>query len=181
MINMTPEERKQRYERLKRLIPLVVRRTIRVKDKEVIQGERSVEAQVPERYKKTPPTQDYDAYSPTPEQSAREAEKELDWEFGGDYFRVEKGKHKGTYKVVSNVDNDAWADFTKPEEKVYKTRIGESDYTTLQFELAKAKRTLAQKRYAYRHAKEMNKIKRLTKTFALQKVMNNPKVKQRWL
>jgi len=176
---MTPEERRLRYERLKLLIPHIVRRTIRAKDKEVIQGERSVEMQVPDRFKR--PTQDYDIYSKSPEQSAIETERELDWEFGGDYFRVKKGQHKGTYRVVSNIDDDSWADYTKPSEKVYKTKIGETDYTTLQFELAKAKRTLAQKKYAYRHQKEMDKIKRITKTFALQKAVNKGKARQRWL
>jgi hypothetical protein len=176
---MTPEEKRLRYERLKRMIPLVVRRTIKAKDGEIIQGERSLEAQIPDKYKRD--TQDYDVYSPSPEQSAEETEKELDWEFGGDYFRVKEGKHKGTYKVVSNIDNEGWADYTKPSERIPKTKIGNTHYTTLKFELEKAIRTLKQKQYAYRHEKERNKIKRLKKTFALQNVMNNKKVKQRWL
>ena len=107
---MTPAERRLRYERLKRMIPLIVKRTI--DQKETIQGERSVEAQVPDKYRRE--TRDYDVYSNSPEQSANETEKELDWEFGGDYFRVQKGVHKGTYKVVSNVDEDGWVDYTKP-------------------------------------------------------------------
>lgn len=179
---MTPEERKQRYERLKLMIPLVVRRTIRAKDREVIQGERSVEAQVGSQFQRQ--TQDYDAYSPSPEQSARETERELDWEFGGDYFRTKEGQHKGTYKVVSNIDGDSWADYTKPEEKIKKTRIGDNDYTTLKFELQKAIRTLRNKQYAYRHEKEMNKIKRIQQAFALRQSINkipSGKVKQKWL
>ena len=179
---MTPEERKQRYERLKRMIPLVVRRTIKAQDKEVIQGERSVQAQVGSQFQR--PTQDYDAYSPAPKQSAIETEKELDREFGGDYFRVKEGKHKGTYKVVSNIDDDSWADYTKPSEKIYKKRIGDNDYTTLRFELMKALRTLRNKQYAYRHEKEKNKIKRIASAFALKKAINkypSGKVKQKWL
>jgi len=170
---MTPKERRLRYERLKYLIPNLVRKTIKANQNEVIQGERAVEIQVPDKYRKEPSTQDYDVYSNVPKQSAEETERELDRKFDGDYFRVEPAKHKGTYKVVSNIDDDGWADYTKPDiKKVPKVKIGNSYYTTLEFELAKAKRTLAQKKYAYRHEKEMNKIKRINATLALRQSMN---------
>jgi len=156
---MTPQEKKLRYERLKRIIPQLVRKTIKSEQGEVIQGERSVEAQVGSKYQRS--TEDYDAYSPKPKQSAEETEEVLDREFGGDYFRVEPAKHRGTYKVVSNVDDDGWADYTKPSEPVPKVKIGQTNYTTLKFELKKAIRTLKNKQYAYRHEKERNKIKRI--------------------
>jgi len=169
----------KRYLILKHKIANIVRRTIQ--GKEIIQGERSVEAQVPDRFKRE--TVDYDVYSPNPKQSARETEKELDWEFGGDYFRVKKGKHEGTYKVVANVDGEGYADYTKPNESTPNKKIGETRYTTLRFELKKAIRTLKQKKYAYRHQKERNKIKRITS--ALKHQINNPKnlkgVKMKWL
>jgi len=170
---MTPEEKAKvvRYERLKRIIPAIVRRTIKSDQGEVIQGERSVEMQVDEKNKR--PTQDYDAYSPSPRESAEDTEEELDREFGGDYFRVEPAKHKGTYKVVSNVDDDGWVDYTKPEEKIPKIKIGKTNYTTLQFELKKAIRTLKQKKYAHRHAKERDKIRRINSTLNLRKNINN--------
>ena len=174
---MTPEEKKKRYLILKHRIASIVRGTIKSKDGEVIQGERSVEIQVADKHKKQPPTQDYDAYSPKPKQSAEETEEELDREFGGDYFRVEPAKHRGTYKVVSNVDDDGWADYTKPSEPVPKIKIGQTNYTTLQFELKKAIRTLKNKKYAYRHEKEKNKIKRINSTLTLRKSIaniNNP-------
>jgi hypothetical protein len=174
-------EKMKRYLLLKRLIPKIVRRTIKVEDGEIIQGERSLEAQLPDRYKRE--TVDYDAYSPVPKQSARETEKELDWEFGGDYFSVRPGVHKGTYKVVSNIDGESYADYTRPSEKVYATKIGDTKYTTLKFELMKAMRILKSKQYAYRHQKEKNKIRRITS--ALKEQLKNPKnlkgVKMRWL
>ncbi len=172
---MTPEEKKKRYLVLKHRIASIVRGTIRSEDGEVIQGERSLEMQMPDQYKRK--TQDYDAYSPKPKQSAEETEEELDREFGGDYFRVEPAKHRGTYKVVSNVDDDGWADYTKPAERIHKTRIGKSDYTTIKFELKKAIRTLKNKKYAHRHEKEKDKIHRIKSTLKLQNIMksiNNP-------
>jgi len=176
---MTTAEIRKRYLLLKYRIAAIVRRTIKSEDGEVIQGERSLEMQLPSKYKK--PTQDYDVYSPSPKQSAIETEKELDWEFGGDYFRVKPAKHKGTYKVVSNIDNDTWADYTKPTEKVHKKTIGNTEYTTLQFELMKAKRTLAKKQFAYRHEKERNKIKRIKQAMAFKKsIAGKPSKRMRW-
>ena len=85
---LSDAEKLKRYVLLKRMIPKIVRRTI--DKKEIIQGERSLEAQLPDRFKRE--TVDYDIYSSNPEQSARETERELDWEFGGDYFRVASNK-----------------------------------------------------------------------------------------
>jgi len=172
-------ERLKKYIALKHHIANIIKRTI--DKKEIVQGERSVEAQVAEKFKK--PTVDYDIYSKQPKQSAEETEKELDWEFGGDYFRTKPSMHKGTYKVVSNIDDENYADFTNPTEPTPTKQIGGIKYTTLQFELKKAKRTLAQKKYAYRHEKERNKIKRLTA--ALKHQITNPKnlkgKRMRWL
>lgn len=172
-------ERLKRYIILKHQIANIVRRTI--KGDEIIQGERSVAAQVPKQFQK--PTQDYDVYSKNPKQSALETEKELDWEFGGDYFKTKQSKHKGTYKVVSNIDGEDYADYTEPTEPTPHRRMGDTKYTTLKFELAKAKRTLAQKKFAYRHKKEMDKIKRINA--ALKHQIKNPRnikgKRMRWL
>jgi len=178
---LSDAEKLKRYVLLKRMIPKIVRRTIKAKQKEIIQGERSLEAQLPDRYKKE--TQDYDVYSQNPKQSAKETEKELDWEFGGDYFKVKPSGHKGTYKVVSNIDGEDWADYTQPQEKTPNIQIGDTRYTTLRFELQKAIRTLKQKQYAYRHEKERNKVKRITS--ALKEQIRNPKnlkgLRMKWL
>jgi len=178
---MTPAEKRKRYILLKYKIAAIVRRTIKSKDGEIIQGERSLEMQLPPKYKK--PTQDYDIYSPKPKQSAEETENELDREFGGDYFKTVPAKHRGTYKVVSNIDEDGWADYTKPDEPVPKVKIGKTNYTTLQFELKKAVRTLKQKKYAYRHEKEKNKIERIKKALVVKENASKlfGKRKQKWL
>ena len=152
---------RMKYEQLKHNIPYDVRNTIR--GSEIIQGERSLEAQLPDRLKRE--TTDYDVYSKNPKKSAIQTERYLDKEFGGNYFKVKAGKHKGTYKVVSNIDNETYVDFTKPTEKTPNIKIGETRYTTLRFELIKALRTLKNKQYTYRHAKEENKIKRLKEYF----------------
>lgn len=173
---MTPEERRERFNKLKSSIAGIIKRTI--DKREVIQGERAVEAQVPDQYRRE--TRDFDVYSSNPERSAKETERELDWEFGGNYFRTKLAQHKGTVKVVSNIDDETWADYTKPSEKIYKTKIGNTNYTTLQFELFKAKRILQQKQYAYRHKKEQDKIKRINAALAMQKSMSGKK-RMRWL
>ena len=178
---LSDAEKLKRYVLLKRMIPKIVRRTIKAEQKEIIQGERSLEAQLPDQFKRQ--TVDYDAYSPNPKQSANETETELDWEFGGDYFKVKAGQHKGTYKVVSNIDEESYADYTKPSEPTPNIKIGDTRYTTLRFELMKAIRTLKQKKYAYRHEKEKNKIRRITN--ALRHQIKNPKnlkgIRMRWL
>jgi len=178
---LTKEEKMKKYLLLRHLIPNIVKRTIKKEDGEVIQGERSIEAQVADKFKRK--TTDYDAYSPNPKRSALETERELDMAFEGDYFRIKPAQHKGTYKVISNINGETYADYTIPQEHISTTEIGENKYTTLKFELMKAIRTLRQKQYAYRHQKEKNKIKRVTS--ALKHQMTNPKnlkgIRLRWL
>ena len=173
------KEKLKRYLILKNQIAQIVRRTI--KGKEIIQGERSLEAQLPDQFKRK--TIDYDVYSDAPKRSAIETEKELDFEFGGNYFKVVPAQHKGTYKVVSNIDGEDYADYTKPSEKIPYTKIGDTKYTTLRFELEKAIRTLKAKQYAYRHQKEKNKIQRITS--ALKYQLRNPnnlkRIRMKWL
>jgi hypothetical protein len=154
-------EMKKKYLALKHNIPNDIRNTI--DSKEIIQGERSLEAQLPPNLKRE--TTDFDVYSHTPKESAEETEEFLDKEFGGDYFKVVKAQHKGTYKVKSNIDDETYADYSKTPKKAPHIKIGDTKYTTLKFELYKALRTLKQKKYAYRHKQEKNKVGRIQAYF----------------
>jgi len=128
-------------------------------------------------------TRDFDVYSKNPRQSAIQTEQYLDKQFGHDAFVTKKGVSPNTYRVSSKATGKVYADYTKPNESTPNKKIGETRYTTLRFELKKAIRTLKQKKYAYRHQKERNKIKRITS--ALKHQINNPKnlkgIKMKWL
>jgi hypothetical protein len=81
------------------------------KKKQIVYGARASNIHLPYYLQKN--TEDYDVLTKKPEQEAKELVKRLNREYGGEYFRNEQAKHKGTYKVVSNVTNKTIADFTR--------------------------------------------------------------------
>ncbi len=107
-------------------------------------------------------TEDFDIYTKKPKKSAKELEKELDRRFGGDYFRVEAAKHKGTFKVVSNVTQKGVADFTKPEKRVgYRTTLDRIRYSKLQHLKKKLIESLRNPKAKFRHKKDREMLQRI--------------------
>ncbi len=158
-------EKTERFHRLKDKIQEIVLKTIR--EKEIIHGERAVAIRVPEHLRRH--TRDYDVYSKTPEEDAIEAEKELDKEFGGDFFEVVEAKHEGTYKVKSKVNELGYADFTDPGEKVRSDVIMGKRYVTLNYLKNRLKRILKDKEKEFRHAKDRDTINRIRVYEAMRK------------
>lgn len=126
---------------------------------EIIHGSRALNKRFPPFLRKQ--TTDYDIFSKTPRKDARQAERALDRRFGFNAFEVKAGKHKGTWKVMSRVNGEGYADYTKPERKVCSERIGKYNYACLSYMEAQAKRTLKDKESAYRHAKDRDAINRI--------------------
>ena len=154
---MTTIEQVERFHRLKHRIAQLVLRTI--KNKEVIYGERALEIRLPEFLKR--PTRDYDVYSHTPEKDAIEAEKLLDKEFGGDYFYVTPALHPGTFKVKSRINEETYADFTKPEEKIPYDVIQGKNYVQIKKIVENFKRNLKDKEKEFRHGQDRDTLNRI--------------------
>lgn len=173
------ETKRQKYNRLKNEIANIVKRTI--KEREVIYGERALEARFPPQLQRK--TDDFDIYSKRPKKDALEAEQELDNRFGGDYFKVVPAKHKGTWKVKANVDDKTYADFTKPKTKIDSDKILGYKYQTLK--QIREQRLAASKKKAnrFRKAKDIDAVKRID-TYRKIEAMTRQgvgKPKQKWL
>jgi len=147
----------EHFHRNKKKIPKKILDTY--DSREIIYGARAINKQVPAFLKRH--TEDYDILTPSPLKDARQTEKALDKTFGGDYFRVEEAKHKGTFRVVDNIRDEAVADYTKQETKVPFRRIGGKKYIKLSYVKDHIKKTLRDKTAKYRHAKDRDSLNRI--------------------
>jgi hypothetical protein len=147
------------YHQKKHTIPQTILSQVR-KNKSVVYGQRALNEHLPphlDRY-----TDDYDVYSKKPKKSAKELEKKLDKQFGGDYFVVKPAKYKHTYKVKSKVTGKTVADFTRKEKSVkYKTSIDGVNYVKLKQIETKLKRILRDKKSRFRWKKDKDMLRRI--------------------
>ena len=150
-------KRVEHFHRYKHRIPGIILRA--VDDKEIIYGARALNKRFPSFL--DVPTQDYDIYTPHPKRDAREVEKALDKEFGGDFFYVTKAQCPRTWRVRSHVNDEVYADYTKPEEKIPYDTIGGRNYVTLKHTKKHIERTLNDPSSEFRHAKDRDALNRI--------------------
>lgn len=154
---MTLEELR-RYYKNRRKVPAMVFSTI--DSKEIIHGSKALDKQVPKQYR-TYKYQDYDVFSKKPLVSAKETERFLEKQLGGDYYKVKAGRHEGTYKVVSKVTGQTIADFTYPPQKIKYKIIRGKKYRTLQDLKKHAQQTIRSKTATHRVNKDRDMINRI--------------------
>ena len=129
-------------------------------DDEVVHGAQSINKQLPKYLQRH--TEDWDIYTDDePKIVAKKIEKALDAKYGGNYFSVEPAKHEGTYKVKSKVTGNTIADVTFKEDDVTYKKIGEINYTTLDYEVKMIKKSLAREENKFRHAKDFAALQRI--------------------
>jgi hypothetical protein len=160
----------ERYYRIKAIIPKLVLKKLR--GDVIIHGERAVQARLP--YPLHRETVDYDLYSKTPRKSAKMLEKELEAELEADYFKVKKGRHEGTWKVKSKVDEENYADFTRPSSRTkldYDVIEGKK-YLKLKLIKEKIKQNLKAKTKAFRHSKERSALRRIGRGKKIERMMS---------
>lgn len=145
------------FHKNKHMIPSIVLRTIG--KKEIVYGEMALKKRFP--YYLERPTQDYDVLSMTPEKDAREAERALDKQFGGDFFYVKPGRHPGTWRVMAHANQEGYADFTKPEGRIPFEKIHGKNYVKLGFEKKKRRKILQDPTSSWRHPKDRDAINRI--------------------
>ena len=147
----------ERFHMLKHRIPNIIKSTIGVK--EIVYGEHALKVRFPGWLER--PTQDYDVYSPNPKKDAIQAERELDSVFGGDFFFVKPAQHKGTWKVMAHANQEGYADFTKPSEKVPFDIINGIKYARLSLEKKHRVKSLKDKDFSFRHPKDKDALNRI--------------------
>lgn len=147
----------RQFHRKKHRIRPIIKSTIG--KKEIIYGETALNMYFPNWLDR--PTQDIDVFSPTPRKDAIQAERKLDRAFGGDFFFVKRALHPGTHKVVAHTNQEGYADFTKPEEKIPSKVIRGKNVVTLFWIKKRIKKTLKNPEAKYRHAKDKDSLNRI--------------------
>ena len=128
-------------------------------DHEIIHGARALNQRFPKHLDRH--TKDFDIFTQTPEKDARETEKKLDKEFGGDFFYVVPGIHPGTWKVKAHATGETYADYTKPESKVPFDKIGGINFATLAHMKRSFERSLADPFSSFRREKDKDALNRI--------------------
>ena len=110
------------------------------------------------------PTRDYDVFSSTPKRTAKRIEKRLDKRFGGDFFRTEPAKFKGTVKIKSNVTERTIADYTNPKRDIQHTKRRGIKYANFKHFKKRIKESLADPKNRFRHDKDRETLRRIKLT-----------------
>ncbi len=128
-------------------------------DGHIVFGAQASNAQLPPHLRKH--TEDVDIFTKKSKKEAEQMEKKLDKAYGGDFFRVEKAKHKGTHKVKSNVTNRTVADYSSQGKKPNFKKILGVKYADLQSIKRKIGKTLRDEASSFRHDKDRETLQRI--------------------
>ncbi len=156
-MTLTPDQ-KEEYYRNKALARQLILQDA-AEDKHIVFGAQASNAQLPHHLRKH--TEDVDIFTKKSKKEAEQMEKKLDKAFGGDYFRTEKGIHKGTYKVKSNVTNRTVADYTSQGKKPKTKTILGVRYADLGSIKGKINRTLKNESSSFRHDQDRETLQRI--------------------
>lgn len=115
------------------------------------------------------PTQDFDILTKTPRKAARQLTKTLNKQAGNSPYFSKPAMHPGTFKVKhkgmdkkKNTQDDLEvADFTKPKRKFKTTTMGGVKVVKLPEIVKDKKKALADKEFAFRHAKDKEDLSRI--------------------
>ena len=146
------------------------------KTKSTVYGARSINAQTRIMTRKT---NDWDAYSNTPEKTAKQLQRDLDRLVGGDYFYHKPAMHKGTWKVKTvgddlirdTPDDEDVADFSKPEKKVKIKIIDGLRYRDLREEIKAKQKSIADPEFKFRHEKDQRDLDRIKANIKIKRLM----------
>ena len=137
-----------------------IRKQVR-RERSIIYGAQAIKTQLGLLAR---PTKDYDIFSRTPKKSARNLQRTLDLNSGGDnYYATPSKFHKGTHKVYhigkdmrkGTRDDIGVADFTKTPIPRPKTKqINGIHYVRLSETIKDKKKALRDKQYEFRHKKD---------------------------
>jgi len=146
------------------------------KTKSIVYGARSINAQ---SGLMTRQTNDWDAYSNTPEKTANQLQRELDKLVKGDYFYHKPAIHKGTWKVKTigddliqgTPDDEDIADFSKPDKNVRIKVIDGLRYRDLREEIKAKQKAIADPEFKFRHAKDKADLDRIKANITIKRLL----------
>jgi len=141
-----------------------------------VYGARSINAQ---SNILTRSTNDWDAYSNTPEKTAKQLQRQLDKLVGGDYFYHKPAMHKCTWKVKTigddlirdTLDDEDIADFSKPDKKVKIKIIDGLRYRDLREEIKAKQKAIADPEFKFRHEKDQRDLDRIKANIKIKRLM----------
>ena len=154
---LTPKQKLKYYKNQDLARQIIIQDAM--EDEHIIYGAQASNAQLPTYLRKD--TEDFDIFTKKSKKEAEETEKKLDKAYGGDYFRIEQAKHKGTYKVKSNVTNRTIADYSSQGKKPNYIKILGVNYAKLDSIKRKIGKTLRDESAAFRHEKDKEKLQRI--------------------
>jgi len=149
-------EKTRRFHRIKEQIPAIVRGFI--KKEHIVYGGRAINNQVLAHLRT--PSKDFDIFSKTPKQDAKELEAYLDKKAGADIFTSEPAKHKGTFKV-KDLRGETIADFTKMPNKIKFKQLAGIKVETIGSMTPKIKKTIRNPTNAHRKLKDIDNLNRI--------------------
>jgi len=132
------------------------------KNKDIIYGQRSINAQIPGML--TRQTSDYDIYTKNPKKAAMKIEKKFDNIVQSNQFYTKPALHPGTYKVMhygqdqiqKTKDDVGVIDYTNiPKPKPGIKIVNGIRYRNLAGEAKAKRKALRDKAFSFRHKKDM--------------------------
>ena len=159
-IGYSLNEVREYYKKGDKPIERVVLQEVRQDPNLVLYGARSVNMQLPKHLQTH--TEDFDIVTDSKARSeAVEIEQALDKRYGGNYFKVEEAKHKGTYKVVSIVTGRTIADVTLDKSHIPYKVISGVKVATLDHQVGKIRESLSTTDNQFRHKKDLETLQRI--------------------
>jgi len=147
----------KRFHEKKNIIETII--ISRMDKRETIHGAQALNRHLPDHLDVH--TRDFDIFTPTPTKDARETEKALDKEFGGNFFFIIQAEHPGTIKVKAYANDETYADYTKPDKKIPFVFKNGLRIVPLNFIEKSLKRTLADPEQSFRHSKDLDALNRI--------------------
>ena len=151
-------------QRNKPIINRVVRGYLAKNKVGIVHGTRATNAQLTRNLNKK--TVDWDVFVNKPKVRAEQLEKQLDKKFGGDVFKVKKGKGSpgvNVYKVKANLTDESFVDFATPNRIVPSISKRGVEFATLEDQRKRAQENVLKKDTQFRRAKDLDLLRRIRK------------------
>ncbi len=160
----TPEERRKLFARNRNIVNRVVRGSIAKNRSGIVHGTRATNAQLPGFLNRK--TRDWDVFVKRPELRARLLEQKLDKKFGGDFFKVVKGKGSPgvkVFKIRSTITDEGFVDFATIDRQVPFIAKRGVRFATLADQRNIARMNLRNPKKGFRRLKDLDLLIRINK------------------
>lgn len=150
------------FKRNRNIVNRVVRGFLAKNKVGIVHGTRATNAQLPSPLKIK--TVDWDVFVKNPRLRALQLEAELDKKFGGDFFKIKRGRGSPGIKVSkikSNITNETFVDFATPNRQVPTVAKRGVKFATLEDQRRIALQNLTKPGAKFRRAKDLDLLRRI--------------------